>query len=131
GPTFVRWLQTQMEGCGVSYARMRLLKTLHCGGPQIMSGLSDELGVTPRNVTALVDALEDERLVQRKAHPTDRRATLIELTSAGSDLVHSLFNQHQEKIADLFRVLSETDRKALIRLLGRLQTALEERKSDA
>src|SRR5262245_38086809 len=75
---FGRWAQSHLHGCGVSPARTRLLGVLHCKGPQIMSGLSDALGVTPRNVTTLVDALEKEGLVRRLAVPTDRRATLVE-----------------------------------------------------
>src|SRR5262245_26224940 len=80
---FARWAQSRRDGCGASPARTRLLGVLHCKGPQIMRGLSDALGVTPRNVTTLVDALEGEGLVRRLAVPTDRRATLVELTPRG------------------------------------------------
>ena len=34
-----------------------------------MSDLADALGVTPRNITALVDGLEEEGMVRRVAHP--------------------------------------------------------------
>src|SRR5690349_8214351 len=81
GPLFKRWLQSRLGDCGVSDARLQLIRSLSCGGPRIMSDLSDALDVTPRNVTALVDGLEGEGLVRRKAHPTDRRKTLIELTA--------------------------------------------------
>jgi DNA-binding MarR family transcriptional regulator len=48
-----------------------------------MTSISDELGVTRPNVTALVDALEEEGLVRRKPRPTDRRATVIEMSGQG------------------------------------------------
>src|SRR5947199_5110025 len=80
---FARWAQSLIDNCAVSPARIRLIGVLHCKGPQIMSGLSDALGVTARNVTTLVDALEKEGLVRRLAVPTDRRATLVELTAHG------------------------------------------------
>ena len=57
GPCYMKWVRSRLGEGGISYARMRLLGALHCGGPQIMSSISDELGVTRRNVTALVDAL--------------------------------------------------------------------------
>lgn len=45
--------------------------------------LSQALRCTPRNVTGLLDALEDSGLVVRRPHPDDRRATLVDLTTRG------------------------------------------------
>ena len=109
----------------MTYARMRLLGTLHCNGPQIMSDISDDLGVTRRNVTALVDALEDEGLVRRTPHATDRRATVIELTSRGAETTDSMYDGHREAVAELFADLSEDERQELVRLLGSLREALQ------
>lgn len=124
GPAYMKWVKSRMRDRGMTYARMRLLGALHCHGAQIMSSISDELGVTRRNVTALVDALEDEGLVQRVPHPTDRRATVIELTEAGSRTVEGMYEGHREAVAEIFAGLSEEDRRELIRLLGSLRGAL-------
>ena len=104
---------------------MRLLGALHCHGPQIMTSISDELGVTRRNVTALVDALEEEGLVRRKPHPTDRRATVIEMTGQGERTMDRMYDEHRAEVAGLFRELSEEDRRELSRLLGTLRRALQ------
>ncbi len=95
GPCYLKWVRSKLGDCGVSYARMRLLGTLHCKGPQIMSDISEDLGVTRRNVTALVDALEEEGLVRRMPHPTDRRATIIELTGLGMERTESTYNGYR------------------------------------
>jgi DNA-binding MarR family transcriptional regulator len=124
GPCYMKWVRSRLGDCGVSYARMRLLGTLHCNGPQIMSDISDELGVTRRNVTALVDALEEEGLVRRMPHTTDRRATVIELTSRGAETTDSFYNGHRDAVAELFVNLSEDERRELVRLLGSLREAL-------
>jgi DNA-binding MarR family transcriptional regulator len=89
-----------------------------------MSDISDELGVTRRNVTALVDALEEEGLVRRMPHTTDRRATVIELTSRGAETTDSFYNGHRDAVAELFVNLSEDERRELVRLLGSLREAL-------
>ncbi len=81
--SFLRWMETRACG-GMNYARLRLLQALHCGGPAIMRDLGTQLGTTPRNMTAIVDALEEAQLVVRRPHPTDRRATLIELSPEGA-----------------------------------------------
>ena len=108
----------------MTYARMRLLGALHCNGPRIMTTISDELGVTRRNVTALVDALEEEGLVRRRPHPTDRRATVIEMTAKGERTMDRIYDEHRAAVAELFAELSEEDRGELARMLGTLREAL-------
>ena len=124
GPAYMKWVRSRMQEPGVSYARMRLLGALHCGGPKIMSGISDELGVTRRNITALVDALEEEGLVRRRPHPTDRRATIIELTGEGARTMDTLYDEHRRSVAELFAELSDEDRRELVRLLELLRGRL-------
>lgn len=124
GPCYLKWVRSRLQDCGLTYARMRLLGTLHCNGPQIMSDISDCLGVTRRNVTALVDALEEESLVRRVPHPTDRRATVIELTEQGEEKANSMYSGYREAVSELFVGLSEDERHELIRLLGSLREAL-------
>jgi DNA-binding MarR family transcriptional regulator len=125
GPAYMKWVRSRMQDRGVSYARMRLLGALHCGGPMIMSGISDELGVTRRNVTALVDALEEEGMVRRLPHPTDRRATVIELTDEGGRTMDTFYDEHRRSVAELFDALSEEDRRELERLLVLLREGLK------
>ncbi len=108
----------------MTYARVRLLGALHCEGPQIMSSISDGLGVTRRNITALVDALEEEGLVRRKPHPTDRRATVIEMTHKGELAMDRIYDEHRAAVAELFVDLDEEDRHELTRMLGVLREAL-------
>ena len=125
GPLYMKWVRSRLQERGMTYARMRLLGTLHCHGPRIMTSISDELGVTRRNVTALVDALEEEGLVRRKPHPTDRRATVIEMTGEGERTMDRMYDEHRGEVAELFRDLSEDDRLELARLLGSLREALQ------
>jgi DNA-binding MarR family transcriptional regulator len=124
GPLYMKWVRSRLQDRGMTYARMRLLGALHCNGPQIMSSISDELGVTRRNVTALVDALEEEGLVRRKPHPTDRRATVIEMTGRGERTMERMYDEHRAAVAELFAELEEQDQRELSRMLGALREAL-------
>lgn len=127
GPAYMRWVKSRLGEGGPTYARMRLLGVLRYRGPQIMSGLSGDLGVTPRNVTALVDALEEDGLVRRKPHPTDRRATVIEMTGEGEQTCESTLACHAEAAAELFDDLSEEERRELLGALEKLRGALKRR----
>jgi DNA-binding MarR family transcriptional regulator len=108
-----------------SVPRLRLLYELHCNGPRKMADLAETLGVTPRNVTALVDALEAEALVRRTPHPTDRRVTLVEITG-GAAAVEDQFASFHEAIDDLLADLSDADRRTLTRVLPRLEARIHE-----
>jgi DNA-binding MarR family transcriptional regulator len=124
GPLWMRWCHGHLRRSGLSFARMKLLGVLDMLGPQMMSNVSDELGVTRRNVTALVDALEAEGLVRRTPHPTDRRATVIELTPAGKEAGNRVRRDFEHKVLELFGHLPLTDQKMFQKLLDRAVTLL-------
>ena len=124
---YTRWVEAPLQNSGLTYARVRLLGILDRKGPQIMSAIGEELLVSPRNVTALVDALEDSSLVRRCAHPTDRRATIIELTPQGVEICASMYTQHAVAVSELFSNLSTGDQEELLRILNILGTDLKRR----
>jgi DNA-binding MarR family transcriptional regulator len=120
--TFRRWTRA-LVGDALSYSRMRLLCELHDVGPRRMADLASALDVTPRNVTTLVDGLERDGVVRRRPHPTDRRATVIELTDSADGAVGRSM-EHQAAIGHLFETLAPADRATLIRLLGDLESRM-------
>jgi DNA-binding MarR family transcriptional regulator len=92
-----------------------------------MCDLGDELGVTARNVTTLVDGLESEGLVRRLPHPTDRRATVVELTPRGFAMADKMLGPFHEEVTRLFRELREVDQRELLRLMEALLAGLRQR----
>lgn len=123
----MKWLHAGARGEEqVSLPRLRLLHVLHAEGPQIMATLSGRLGVTPRSVTALVDGLEVEGLARRTPHPSDRRATVIEMTDRGRSIVGEQFAAHRDRAAALFAHLPPEDQRELLRLMGTLTGALRD-----
>ena len=109
-PVFRRWLELKYDKGTLSYARLKLLGMLHVKGPMIMSELGARLDVSARNITKLVDGLENEGLVRRIAHCTDRRATVIETTPEGSKVGEQVWGDHRKAMSTLFDELSEADR---------------------
>ena len=90
-----------------------------------MSELKEELGVTATNVTALVDSLEKDGLVKRKRHPTDRRATVIELTDNVMTELSPRCTEYKEQVAELFSELSERECTSLVTTLEKLWRRLQ------
>lgn len=116
--TYLRWMGDR--GLILSYPRRRVLEALESGGPLIMRDLAGALGMTARNITAIVDALEAAGFVARRRHPTDRRATLIELTDAGRVEIDQARLQAVDKLGILFGQLSPSEQQVYADLLARL-----------
>jgi DNA-binding MarR family transcriptional regulator len=124
--SFMRWLEGR--ACdGLNYARLSLLRALHCGGPAIMRDLGTQLGATPRNMTAIVDAMEEAGLVVRRPHPTDRRATLIELSPAGARAATRAIGPQLDAISEIFAGLTPIEREQFSALMTKLTLAMKDR----
>lgn len=107
---------------GLSTARAEVIWRIHRNGPMNQRRLSEVLQCTPRNITGLVDALEGVGLVERRPHPTDRRATLVALTEEGRSVADSWARQSEEFAVEL---LEGFPRSELARLLDTLDKVLD------
>ncbi len=82
---FLARVETVLRPFEVSFARYEVLMLLHFSkrGALPMRTIGSRLQVHQTSVTNAVDRLEAASLVKRLPHPTDRRATLVELTRSG------------------------------------------------
>lgn len=111
---------------GLTLTRAQVLWVLGKAGRITQRELAAELKVTPRNVTTLIDALEETGFVRRTAHPTDRRATVIVLTRKGQKSVARMQSETTEFAKLLFGNLSEIDLKRFQGILQDVGTKLTE-----
>lgn len=126
-PRYMRWVQSKLPKNDVGYSRSMLLGVLHCKGPLTMAELADELRVTRKNITSLVDGLEADGMVKRKGHPTDRRATIIEPSAQGKQLGCTMQTEFIGIIGDVYKCLANTEREQLKQLLSKLIEELDTR----
>ncbi len=73
----------------LTFARYEMLRLLSFtrGGALPMASASARLQVHPTSVTNTTDRLEAAELIERSAHPTDGRATVIRITPEGRSVV--------------------------------------------
>ena len=106
----------------ITFARYEALMLLHFSRRQSlpMSVLGSRLQVHQTSVTNAVDRLEAAGLVARAPHPTDRRATLVELTPEGLALAEEATAALNEQVfAD--PGLSPTSVSSLVSVLRRMR----------
>jgi DNA-binding MarR family transcriptional regulator len=73
----------------LTFARYEALVLLHFSrhGELPMGKMGDRLMLHPTSVTNIIDRLEQQDLVQRIPHPTDRRTVLAQITEDGRQVV--------------------------------------------
>ena len=106
---------------GLTPAQERALRIItRAAEPLRMTELADRLGIVPRSLTTVVDALEQAGLVRREVDPRNRRAILLRLTDRGAAVREDLREARRRAADDLFAPLDAEDRQALAALLTRL-----------
>ena len=105
----------------ITPAHLRALRTLGHHGAMRLSDLSGRLHIAPRSATEVVDALESRDLVRRRPDPGDRRATLVEMTEHGAEVMTAIRAARGNDAERLFGRLSPADQADLARILGQLR----------
>lgn len=113
------------EQFGMTLPRFDVLAALdrHPEG-MTMGALSTALLVSNGNVTALIRTLERDGLVTVRPSPSDRRASLVDLTPEGAGQFASVADAHHDWIDAMMAGLSRSQREMLFDLLGALKLSI-------
>jgi DNA-binding MarR family transcriptional regulator len=120
------YMERDLSARRLTRARAEVVWRLSRCGPVTQRELSQQLRVTPRNVTALLDALEAGGFVIRMPHPSDRRATLVGLTEHGSDTAAALHEDHRRFSGQLFGDVSREDLTRFVTAVARVLARVRE-----
>jgi DNA-binding MarR family transcriptional regulator len=93
-------------------------------GPAATGELARHLGVSVPTVTRSIDVLVHRAWVQRVAHPSDRRHTMLRLTAAGRRVTAAMKRQSRRHVATLLAPLAPAQRDKVIAALDVLKGVL-------
>lgn len=99
---------------GLTVAQASAIREM--SNPMTMKELAAKMSCEPSNATVVIDKLEAMRLIERQAHPTDRRAKQLVLTEDGIVLRERVIRALAEQ--PIIAGLSREGLKALEELLG-------------
>lgn len=88
--------------------------------------LSRRLLVTAGNTTGLIDRLERDGFVERKADARDRRITRVRLTEKGQRVASDVLPMHASDMEQWFSSLNRKEIEQLRKLLDKLVRGLED-----
>lgn len=85
--------------------------------------LAEALAMVAPAITVLLDRLEKRGLIERVRSDSDRRALLVTLTPAGSELAHKAHALSMDMEREVLKTLSVAERAILIELLQKVARA--------
>jgi DNA-binding MarR family transcriptional regulator len=109
-----------MEPFGITGRQLAVLAVVDDGVPQSQQEVAGRLGVDRTSMVALIDELEQKRLVDRYPSPDDRRKNVVALTATGRETLEKAGRAGDEAERQFLTGLSASDAAAFRRLLSAL-----------
>lgn len=99
------------------------------GGDVRQSELAESLDISQPSLVRTLDQVQAAGLVGRTPHPEDKRSNIIELTSAGKDLVGRIEERLGLLRADLLQGVPDEAIMIMVEMLDLLSQRIGERRS--
>ncbi len=119
-----RRFQATLAPLGLEPREFALLRTIASRQGASQQAIGEQLQIPPSRMVAFVDALEERRLIERRANPEDRRARALHLTDEGRKLLAEAFRLAGELEAELCSGLSQAELLSLLAMLRRVGAQL-------
>jgi len=94
-------------------------------GPQRLGSFATAFGLDPSTITRQVQALERTGLAARTTDVTDRRASILDLTDEGREVLARTRSYRRQRLREAMADWSEEDKGEIARLLTKLNTSLD------
>ncbi len=124
GRLYTRLFERQAQHLGVSLAECKVLTylTRHAGASQIQ--LAELTGIAPMSLVRILDHMEADGSIERRQHPTDRRARQLYLNDKAQPTLDQLWKISDQVRAQALAGVRAEDRDLLINLLEHVHSNL-------
>ena len=123
GHVAAKQFAARLDELGLTTRMWGALNVLDAEGALNQQALGKCTGIDPSSMVATVDDLESAGLVERRRHPSDRRAHAIHITDQGRETLSRGRHLARRAQEDLLAPLDADERKQLHELLLRLVIA--------
>ena len=123
--------EQNVRGTGLTRAQWQVLKEIYVQEGLNQGALAELLEVEPITVGRLVDRLEHAGLIERRPHPSDRRAWSLYLLPAAHPLLDTLKVIGAQTRGELLTDMSDAEIDEAMRLLVKMKGNLAAIMSDA
>jgi DNA-binding MarR family transcriptional regulator len=120
GASGQRHFAERLATLGLTPRTWGAMNVLDAEGPASQHTIGRLTGTDPSSMVAAIDELEKRGLVQRRPHPSDRRAHELHITDAGHETLRRGRELARQAQADLLSPLTEAEREQLHDMLRRI-----------
>jgi MarR family 2-MHQ and catechol resistance regulon transcriptional repressor len=115
---------------GLGLSDFTIMEALLHKGPLPINRIGEKVLLTSGSMTAAVNRLESKGLVTRIQDPSDGRCCYVHLTKKGRQMIQAAYAEHEKNLEKIASVLSDNERKELVRLLKKIGLFAESLESD-
>ncbi|QCH23754.1 Transcriptional regulator SlyA [Mycobacteroides salmoniphilum] len=109
-----------LEAHGVTMWAYAVLTALRDNEASSQASLADAIGADRTRIIAVLDDLQDRKMINRQPDPSDRRSNLLSLTAGGRKAVTAVQKAIQDNEKRILAGVSSEDREAFLRVLMHL-----------
>jgi len=111
----------EVSALGLTRSQLRVVLHLMREDGISQVALADDLQLGKVTVGGLLDRLQEKGLVERRPHPSDRRAKLVYLTLTDQKMYDSIVESGRVILDQVVVGINKTEQRALIELLLRVK----------
>jgi DNA-binding MarR family transcriptional regulator len=122
-----RFMRVALAGTGMRGEEYGLLSYLFANGPRTLTQAAKDLGQPLTTLSTMVAPLVEAGDVERRPHPRDRRARLLELSARGRERVKGVIPHFSAAYTALLHELEArgADNEAIYEHLHELRSSIE------
>ena len=105
---------------GLVLSDFAIMEVLLHKGPLPINTIGDKVLLTSGSMTAAVNRLQRQGYVARTKDHNDGRCFLIRLTGSGKRVIRQAFQRHAQHLEQVADVLTDRERRELVRLLKKI-----------
>ncbi len=116
----VRVLRASRPGKGLTLSGLSVLGCLYRDGSATATALAAYLHVQPQSLTRLVAGLERRKLITRRPNHSDRRQSVLEITTKGEQLLIETIHDQRVRLAQIIAMELTPAEQELLRIAAGL-----------
>lgn len=113
-------LKQDIASYNLNPSEFGVLEYLYHKGNQPMANLCKRLLMANSSMTYVVDNLVIAGYVEKIENKEDKRSNFVKLTKKGEDFIKSIFPSHEEKIDEIFSLLTTEEVDTLAKSLKKI-----------
>ncbi|MDV4149276.1 MarR family transcriptional regulator [Clostridium sp. AL.422] len=118
-------IEKSLQEFQLNSSEFGVLEMLYHKGDQPVQKVADKILVTSGTITYVINKLEKKELVIRRKCNKDKRIYYVSLTEKGENFIAHIFPKHKEFLNNLFKDLSEEDKRELLENLIKFRKVLK------